>query len=1040
MSDKMYPIPFHHLLKWITLEYRNQQSIFGIPAGNFYLTPGPRRIKIGDQYCERPLGPAAGPHTQMTQNIVAAFLTGARFFELKTVQTIDDLEIPKPCISAEIEGYNTEWSTELSVPQAFDEYLKAWLLIPYVKMLLAGSFSNPAGGFVFNMSVGYDLAGIRSPKIDRFIESMKSACPKDAVRRAAQIPQFGEYLSILGEELKHAGYAAFDSDEVISPHISSSITLSTMHGCPPDEIEAIARYLISEKHLHTSIKLNPTLLGYDFVRSALDRNGFPHIQLNHKSFDNDLQFNQAQPMLTRLQSLANSQGLHFSVKLSNTLPVKNDRGILPGDEMYMSGQALYPLTINLAFRLAQVYDGDLPISFSGGAELANISAILSTGIAPITLATNLLKPGGYLRLKQLAEEIDKHPDSWKNGKVDLELLGRLAELAIPPAQKHIFIDNKPIPKTDRGLPLFDCFIAPCQERCPIHQDVATYLKLMRAGEYNSALGSILAQNPLPNITGYICDHQCMTACTRNYYDNPLTIRDLKRIAADKGTVQPKTSFATTGQSCAETAVIGAGPAGLAAAYFLARTGLPVTIFDKNPLAGGTVRFVIPGFRLPEEAIERDIQFIASHGVEFVFGQKSDLTTEDLRQRGFRYIILAIGAGHSPSLNIKTDNTNIIEAVEFLKKFKADVSDLLLGSSVAVIGGGNSAMDAARVARLVAGVRQVHIIYRRTIAQMPADREELENALADGVIFRELITPVEFSKDGILKCQYMKLGEPDASGRPRPVPVNEFEDLRVDTLITAIGEQVDQNYLRKIGLNPDKHGKVNVNATTNETDSPDVFIGGDAFRGPATVVEAIADGRKIAASILSRERMNLKLTSESFRKIDSQIHGALYLKKGEICPSGNQLDSPAAINAEADRCLECDLLCTRCVDVCPNRANIAVAVNRERQTGKGNGHFKDAWQIVHLDALCNECGNCATFCPYENGRPYRDKFTIFHDEASFTKSQNSGFARSGSIFLVRTDGQVWHFDPLKTPDPNENSLNNWQVIRLIQNLMTDYPYL
>jgi len=1013
MSAKMYPLSFSHLLEWINLEFRNQQSIFGIPSINFHREPGSHKFSIGDHACLRPLGPAAGPHTQMAQNIIAAYLTGARFFELKTVQIMDNLEIAKPCIAAQCEGYNTEWSTELSVPQAFDEYLKAWLLIPFVRQLISQRFDAKNDPLIFNMSVGYNLAGIQSPKIDRFIENLKVA---------DSTPAFTEYRALLFQKM------GSESDSInISPNLCNSITLSTMHGCPPDEIEAIAGYLLTEKHLHTYVKLNPTLLGYDFVRQALDLNGFAHIQLKPASFEHDLQFEPARLMLTRLQALAQKQNLTFGIKLSNTLPVINNQGQLPGDEMYLSGQALYPLTINLAYRLAQTFNGELPISYSGGAEALNIGEILATGIAPITVATTLLKPGGYLRLKQLAEKIDKQTEVPANGKVDIKRLERLARQALPTSAKPVFIENKSVPKTERNLPLFDCFLAPCQERCPIHQDVAAYLRQIRDGDLDAALAQILAENPLPNITGQICDHQCMAACTRNYYDDPVAIREMKKVAAECGQVKTAVQIAP-GTSNRKVAIIGAGPAGLATAYFLAKAGLPVTVFDKNSQAGGTVRFVIPEFRLPLVAIERDVQSIARLGVNFVFNQKSDFTLESLRRNGFDYIVLAIGAGISPVLQLNSTNDNIIGAVEFLKNYNHH-KNLELGKTVAVVGGGNSAMDAARAACRIPGVEEVLILYRRTIAQMPADREELKNALSDGVVFRELINPVGFSANGILKCQRMQLGEPDASGRPKPVPVNEFEELPVDTLITAIGEQVDQNYLRHIGLNPDRHGKLKFDPATNETGLRNVFIGGDASRGPATVVEAIADGRKIASAILRRENVrpaNLPQTTTS----DEETAAVIYPKKGQICPSNIQFNTPEEIKAEAGRCLECDRLCARCVDVCPNRANIAITVTADETSG-----LKDTCQIVHLDAPCNECGNCATFCLYENGRPFRDKFTIFQDEAAFMSSQNSGVVRTGESYKVRFGGQVWSFGSQPPIIPESR-----KIIGLLKTLLTDYHYL
>jgi len=1015
MNAKMYPVPFTRLLVWIKNEYQYQNSIFGIPAENFYLAPASPTFYIGPQVCSRPLGPAAGPHTQMTQNIIAAYLTGARFFELKTVQQIDNLEIAKPCISAAREGYNTEWSTEFSVPEAFDEYLKAWLLIPYVRKIVTKELAEDNDKFIFNMSVGYDLAGIRSPKIDHFIESMKSA---------GEIPQFKEYQAQLSEIENHM--------PPVSPNLSGCITLSTMHGCSPNEIESIANYLLTEKRLHTYIKLNPTLLGYDFVRSALDRTGYKHIHLKPASFERDLQFDQAVPILKRLQSIASKNNLSFGIKLSNTLSVINDQGRLPGDEMYLSGSALYPLTINLAFRLAWTFNGNLPISYSGGVDFFNIGNITATGIAPITVATNLLKPGGYLRLKQLAEEVDKHSDSWRGGKIDLELLARLAEQALPSALQNIYFESRPIPKIARALPLFDCFTAPCQEHCPIHQDVADYLRCIHDSDYDAALNSILIQNPLPNITGHICDHQCMLACTRNFYDEPVAIRDMKRIAAECGRM-PSRLISPKISALKKVAIIGAGPAGLSTAYFLALAGLKVTIFDKNLQAGGTVRFVIPGFRLPAEAIERDIQFIASQGVQFDFNQSSDITIANLRQKGFDYIVLAIGAGISPLLPIQSENPNVIEAVEFLKKFNSKAK-LNPGQSVAVIGGGNSAMDAAWAATKIDGVRKVFILYRRTVAQMPADREELENALKDGVILRELTIPVAFSKDGILKCQRMRLGRPDASGRPKPEPTDEFENLKIDTLITAIGEQVDQNYLRKIGFSPDSHRLLRIDPETCETDLPNVFIGGDARRGPATVVEAIADGRKIASAILKRENLPVTNANKLDNNPDRVRDKLITQKKGRLCATSSVFDTPARVQAEAERCLECDLLCARCSEVCPNRANIAITVQNA-------GHlFKNSRQIIHLDSLCNECGNCATFCLYENAQPYREKFTLFRNESDFANSTQDGFVHTNDIFLVRTDGQVWQLDLQKPSIPVINFLKNRQTEFLIKAIQKDYLYL
>ncbi|NJD21218.1 MAG: putative selenate reductase subunit YgfK, partial [Melioribacter sp.] len=537
MSDKMQPVPFQKLLDWIFQEYINQKSIFGIPSSKFYYVKEKGDEKIFDECIETPIGPAAGPHTQLTQNIICAYLTGGRFFELKTVQKLDDLKIDKPCIDATDEGYNVEWSQELKLDESYDEYVKAWFLIHLIKNLFG--LSKSKRGFVFNMSVGYDLDGIKTPRMDRFIEELKDASKNEL---------FTNYKTILIKQISNGNLleSDFGFDKIklekliseienISPHISNSVTLSTMHGCPPREIESIAKYLIKEKGLHTYVKLNPTLLGYDFVNDTLHKLGYNYILLDKNSFDHDIQYHDAIPMINRLRSFASAYNKTFGIKLSNTLGVKNTIQALPGDDMYMSGRSLYPLTINLAYKLANEFNGEINISYSGGANNNNIKEILETGIRPVTFATELLKPGGYFRLSQIAETIEKN-----SSKFDKSLRKNTARLKILAAaslsdknysKERREINSIKIPKT---LPLFDCYIAPCQEACPIHQDVASYIKLVEQKRYEEAYELIISKNPLPHITSYICDHQCMYHCTRWDYDDPVLIRDLKKEAVLNG--------------------------------------------------------------------------------------------------------------------------------------------------------------------------------------------------------------------------------------------------------------------------------------------------------------------------------------------------------------------------------------------------------------------------------------------------------------------------------------------------------------------------
>jgi putative selenate reductase len=357
MSDIMRPVPFVELLNRIVNEYRNHGTIFSIGEDLFYHDKGENELSIFGQTCSTALGPAAGPHTQLAQNIVASYLVGGRFIELKTVQILDTLEVDKPCIDARDEGYNVEWSTEFTLPKAADEYIKAW----YILHVLDAAINNREFGkpsFIFNMSVGYNLEGIKTPRMQAFIDTMIDA-GKDE-----RFAQYRNELETLLKERLFEGTPWEGKEEKllrtidnVSPNITPSVTLSTMHGCPPAEIEAICSYMLKEKHLNTYVKLNPTLLGFENVRRILDNLGYDYITLKRESFDNDLQYPDAIKMLHRLVDLAKEKGLGFGVKLTNTLGSVNDQEHLPGEEMYMSGRALLPLSTNVGLLLSKEFDG-----------------------------------------------------------------------------------------------------------------------------------------------------------------------------------------------------------------------------------------------------------------------------------------------------------------------------------------------------------------------------------------------------------------------------------------------------------------------------------------------------------------------------------------------------------------------------------------------------------------------------------------------------------------------------------------------------------
>lgn len=981
MSELMKPLRLKELLEWILSEYLYQRSIFGIPEEKFFYKKKNSSVKIFNQKLDLPLGPAAGPHTQMSQNIVSAYLCGARFFELKTVQKLDNLKLEKPCIDAEDEAYNVEWSQELSLRDSYSEYMKAWFLIHFLKESFGFSELRD-NGFIFNMSVGYDLEGIKSDRVDSFLEGLKDASGSEL---------FDEYRNIILSLTHTRLFQAFreclkgsegllekliNRFENIPSNISSSVTLSTMHGCPPGEIEKIAKYLMSEKKLNTFVKLNPTLLGYERVDSIINSPSGNFI-LDKNSFTEDLQFTDAISLIKNLKTFSEGTGKTFGIKLSNTLPVKNNRRRFHESQMYMSGRTLFPLTVTLADKLAGEFNGNINISFSGGASVKNIIKILSSGIYPVTMATDLLKPGGYMRLKQMADLIEENSimtETWKE-RIDLEALKLLVEDSIINPDYSKSKKTVRAPKISSELKMFDCYTSPCMEACPVHQDIPDYARLIKEGLYTRAFQLIVQKNPLPNITGYICDRKCMSNCQRCQYDSPVDIRELKKAAAEKGYLEYLKENETSlrlNPNGIRVAVIGAGPGGLSAAYFLSKAGFDVTVLEATDKAGGTVRHVIPNFRIPEEAINRDVEFIEKHGVKFIYNANRNFSVSKLKEEGYKYIYVAIGASEPSEISL-TGMGRVYNAIWFLRSFNSGLK-LPLGKNVAVIGGGNSAMDSARAARRIEGVENVYIIYRRTKEFMPADREEFDAAISEGVIFRDLLLPVSFS-DNYLCCQKMELSGREADGRLVIKALNNsFEDLEIDTVISAVGEHTDLQILRENKLLGNDAASPAVSISSNESLFENVFIGGDALRGPSSVIDAISDGKKTAEYIIAKEEIAIE--ENVISASDGSISEIVKLK-GMVFQNNAETDS-----AMADRCLSCGLLCNICVEVCPNRANIAIP-------SADIDLFRDKFQIIHIDSLCNSCGNCETFCPH-SGAPFRDKLTLFYDEKSFSQSSNNGF--------------------------------------------------
>ncbi len=391
---ELRPYPLAGLVRRVFRELEASDSIFDLPRRKFFL--GGQRdysVRFHGERAASPLGPAAGPQTQMAQNIVLSWLSGCRVMELKTVQILDELTIPRPCIDMETVGFNIEWSQELKLEQSLDEYVKGSMLID---ILQASGLVDVAPGYrdvIFDMSVGYDLAGIKTDRVQAFVDGMLDATAV-VDRLRAEIPdEFAQYR-----------------DLDFRTKLSDTLTLSTFHGCPPDEIERIVEFLLEEKRLHSIVKLNPTLLGPAECRRLLhDHMGYTELRVPDSAFEQDTRWDQAVGFVERLGDKAAGLGLGLGVKFTNTLIVENHRAFFPEKEaqMYLSGQPLHVLAINLVGKFRAHFGDRYPVSFSAGIDRHNFADAVAIGLVPVTVCSDLLRPGGYGRAFGYMSELDK---------------------------------------------------------------------------------------------------------------------------------------------------------------------------------------------------------------------------------------------------------------------------------------------------------------------------------------------------------------------------------------------------------------------------------------------------------------------------------------------------------------------------------------------------------------------------------------------------------------------------------------------------------
>ncbi len=950
MSDMLRPLSFEKLMALLLEEYSAYGTVFGVK--DFYKA-GRARLPIFGARIENPVGPGAGPVTQTAQGIIASYFSGARFIELKTVLP-ESKQGRKPYAVTDGCTYFSEHPSELQIGDAFSEYVKAW----YAIKLLSTAFElGVPEGFVFNMSVGGNLEDLKSDKMNAFIEGLKSA----------------EYTKVWRECENWARAHMDELDGIdntyisdISPNVSNSVTFVPERGLSANEIEQCGKYLIEEKRLHTFVRLDPSLLGYYTIRGILDINGYTDIEINKEKTEEGAAYEELKPALLRLQSAADALRLEFGVKVCGGL-LTEDSENKPFSNSRLAGRALFPIAFSLSEKIANDFGGGLRICFSGGADYYTATKLFNAGIWPITMVSEIIRPGGLTRLKQVAEDISKCDYAHFSGILTSDL---------PDIEKEVYsggrYKNTGLTKAKKAkgpIPYAYCFKSQCRAACPLGQDIPFITRLIKNGKSLDALRVIFERNPMPFTTETLCPHPCVDSCSRRFYECPLSINTENLKAAKNACFDLLDETELKSRAGEPIAVVGCGPAGLATACFLARQGANVTIFDKEQRPGGAVVKYVPKFRIDDADVEWDVTLIQALGIDIELGEEVT-SIKELREKGFEKVVLAVGAGKQSQLKFAFGKNR--PALEFLEKYKKEpeaVEEEIAGNIV-VVGGGSTAVAAARCAKRLPMVDRVTLVFDKPESEMTASPSEIVAMKKEGVFFEPNLVPSGV-RGGNLLCHRSRLGEPDEKTGVRPViDTGEKDKVPADIVINASGEECDSPLI-------------------DEIDAKVYLVGNANFGRTATMPEVIADAQRLAAKIANchydRYMPDNETEDRSFIK-----------KRGRLCEDCKKC-------AEGERCLECESVCEFCVESCPNRANISFEISDGSR------------QVVHIDEFCDGCGACADCCPYD-GRPYREKFTLFLNEEDFKNSENDGFYFTGEAnnCRFRADGKVMKYDPINGP--------------------------